>query len=87
VVEATEGCNINQGKCTKRVKSTKFVKQVLPTCITLLTISKFAKNYQKYRLSRYPQKTLTSLTRLEIFMQNGKVGKGDVFLKKTPLLP
>jgi hypothetical protein len=29
----------------------------------------------------------TSLTFLEIFMQNGKVGEGDVFSKKTSLLP
>jgi hypothetical protein len=28
MVEATEGCDINQGKCAKRVKSTKFVKQI-----------------------------------------------------------
>jgi hypothetical protein len=83
VVEATEGCNINQGKCAKRVKSTKFVKQILSTCITLLTISKFAENSQKYRWSRYSKKTLTSLTCLKIFMQNGKVGKGDIFSQEN----
>jgi hypothetical protein len=27
MVEATEGCNINRGKCAKRVKSTKFVNK------------------------------------------------------------
>jgi aconitase B len=43
MVEATEGSNINQGKSAKRVKSTKFVKQILSTCITLFMISKFAK--------------------------------------------
>jgi hypothetical protein len=49
MVEATEGCNINQGKCAKRVKSTKFVKQILSTCDTLFMISKFMNSYQKYR--------------------------------------
>jgi hypothetical protein len=47
VVEATEGCDINLGKCAKRVKSTIFVKKILPTCITLLEISKLTKNSQK----------------------------------------
>jgi hypothetical protein len=46
MVEATEGCNINQGKCAKQVKSTKFMKQILSTCITLLVISKLVNNSQ-----------------------------------------
>jgi hypothetical protein len=47
MVEANEGCDINQGKCAKRVKSTKLVKQILLTCTTLYEISKLAKNSQK----------------------------------------
>jgi hypothetical protein len=49
MVEATEGCNINQGKCAKQVKSAKFMKQILPTYDTLFMILKFANNYQKSR--------------------------------------
>jgi hypothetical protein len=58
-------------------------KQILSTCITLLTISNFAKISQKNRWSSYPQKTKTSETYLEIFMQNGKVGKGDIFSQEN----
>jgi hypothetical protein len=46
--EATKGCDINHGKRAKRVKSTKFVEQILSTCITLLEISKLAKNSKKF---------------------------------------
>jgi hypothetical protein len=49
MVEATEVCNINQGKGAKRVKSTKFVKQILPTCDTLIMILKSANSYKKKR--------------------------------------
>jgi hypothetical protein len=34
VVEATEGGNINPGKCAEQAKSTKFVKQILSTYTT-----------------------------------------------------
>jgi hypothetical protein len=47
VVEATEGCNINLGKCAKRVKSTKFVKQILMTYAKILVISKLPKRFTK----------------------------------------
>jgi hypothetical protein len=83
MVEATEGCNINQGKCAKRVKSTKFVKQILSTCVTLLVISKFANNSQEFKWSKHWKETLTSLACFEIFMQNSKVGKGDVFSQEN----
>jgi hypothetical protein len=48
----------------------------------------FKKNLRKFLKSVYNQdNSKTSLTCLEIFMQNGKVGEGDVFSKKTSLLP
>jgi hypothetical protein len=43
MVEATEGCNINQGKCANRVKSTKFVEQIFSTYTRILVILGFAK--------------------------------------------
>jgi hypothetical protein len=46
MVEATEGCDINQGKYVRRFKSTKFVKQILSTCVTFLVTSKLQKNSQ-----------------------------------------
>jgi hypothetical protein len=49
MVEATKGCDINQGKYAKRVKCTKFMKQILLTYVTLLEISKLTKNSQKFK--------------------------------------
>jgi hypothetical protein len=43
MVEATEGCDINQGRYAKQVKSTKFVKQILSTYTRIFAISGFAK--------------------------------------------
>jgi hypothetical protein len=49
---------------------------------------KTRKNFsKKYRQSKHLHSTRISLTCLEIFMQNGKVGEGDVFSKKMLLLP
>jgi hypothetical protein len=47
VVEATEGCDINPGKCAKRAKSTKSVKQILSTYARIPVISKLAKRFTK----------------------------------------
>jgi hypothetical protein len=47
MVEATEGCDINPGKCVKRAKYTKFVKQILSTYTRIPVISKLAKRFTK----------------------------------------
>jgi hypothetical protein len=47
VVEATEGCNINPGKCAEQAKSTKLVKQILSTYTAFFVISKLAKQFAK----------------------------------------
>jgi hypothetical protein len=78
MVEATEGCDINQGKCAKRVKSTKFVNVHYITCdfktrekfIEVSTIKTLTENSNFLSLPRN-------------FMQNGKVGKGDVFSQEN----
>jgi hypothetical protein len=76
MVEATEGCNINQGKCAKRVKSTKFVKQILSTCITLLVISKFANNSQKVQMIKTLKGNLNFLSLLRNFHAKRQGGEG-----------
>jgi hypothetical protein len=43
MTEATEGCDINQGRYATRVKSTKFVKQILSTYTRIFAISGFVK--------------------------------------------
>jgi hypothetical protein len=43
MVEATEGFDINQGKYAERLKSTKFVKQILSTYTRIFVISGFVK--------------------------------------------
>jgi hypothetical protein len=45
MVEATESCDINRGKYAKRVKSTKFIKQILSTYTTIVVISGFVKQF------------------------------------------
>jgi hypothetical protein len=45
MVEATESCDINRGRIAKRVKSTKFVKQIWSTYTTIVVISGFAKQF------------------------------------------
>jgi hypothetical protein len=40
MVEATEGCNFNQGKFAGWGKSAKFEKQILPTCTATAEIFK-----------------------------------------------
>jgi uncharacterized membrane protein len=87
VVEATEGCSINQGKYAKRVKSTKFENQFCRLASQHLKFSKTCKNFSKACIGKITECSKTSLTCLEIFMQNSKVGEGDVFSKKTSLLP
>jgi hypothetical protein len=42
-------------------------------------------NLWQFRRSKLYQRTLTSWICLEIFMQNGKVGKGDVFFSRKRL--
>jgi hypothetical protein len=43
MVETIEGSDINRGRYAKRVKSTKFVKQILSTYTTIVVISGFVK--------------------------------------------
>jgi hypothetical protein len=71
------------------VKSTKFVKQILSTYKTIVVISRFAKQYaegsQKEKVARsfFFNQIIT-----KFYVQNGKVGKGDVFSPtKMSLLP
>jgi hypothetical protein len=87
VVEATEGCSINQGKYDKRVKSTKFENKFCRLASQHLKFSETCENFSKACMVKIPENSKISLTCLEIFMQNGKVGEGDVFSKKTSLLP
>jgi hypothetical protein len=65
MVEANEGCDINWGRCAKRVKSTKFVKQILSSYTRIVVILGFAKqlpdfsqkgfNSEEFPLIRQPQ--------------------------------
>jgi hypothetical protein len=48
---------------------------------------KTRENFSKAYIIKMTEEQQISLTCLEIFMQNGKVGEGDVFSKKTSLLP
>jgi hypothetical protein len=87
MVEATESCSINQGKYAKRIKSTRFKNKF---CRLESQRLKFSKSCEFFSKSSYDQDTRrikNLLTCLDIFMQNGKVGEGDVFSKKTSLLP
>jgi hypothetical protein len=63
----------------------KIRKQILSTCFIIFAISELAKISKKYVESRRPHNTKVPLTRFEIFMQNGKVGKGDVFFSRKHL--
>jgi hypothetical protein len=66
----------------------KIREQILSTCVTTFEVFRNLRKFLKKRVwSRYSKNSKTSLTCLEIFMQNGKVGEGDVFSKKTSLLP
>jgi hypothetical protein len=88
MVEATEGCSINQGKYAKRVKSTKFENKFCRLVSQHVKFSETCENFLKKRVwSRYLMNSKISLTCLEIFRQNGKVEEGEVFSKKTSLLP
>jgi hypothetical protein len=83
VVEATEGCSINQGKCAKAGQVHKICEQILSTCVIVLVILKTRENFSKLCIINMTENIKTSLTCLEIFMQNGKVGEGDVFFKEN----
>jgi hypothetical protein len=54
MVEATEGCNINQGKYAKRVKSTKFENKFCRLASQHLKFSETCENFSK---SMYDQDT------------------------------
>jgi hypothetical protein len=58
MVEATEGCDINQGKCAKRAKSKKFVKQI---SVEVLRFQNSQDNLQKVR-----EKTLEESLRFSV---------------------
>jgi hypothetical protein len=83
MVEATEGCNINRGKCAKRVKSTKFVNKFCRLASHYLRFQNSQKILENIDDQAIGKKTKTSETGLEIFMQNGKVGKGDIFSQEN----
>jgi hypothetical protein len=54
MVEATEGCSINQGKYAKRVKSTKFENKFCQLASQHLKFSETCENFSK---SVYDQDT------------------------------
>jgi hypothetical protein len=84
LVEATEGCNINRGKFARKDQVHKIRKQILSTCATLL--QKFSKVREKilflkvYSVEICEQQVFQAF--LQVFMQNGKVGEGDIFSRK-----
>jgi predicted SprT family Zn-dependent metalloprotease len=65
-----------RGKRARRVKSTKFVKQILSTYVRFLVNSELEKNPQALQEVQHQDRTLTSQSALKFFMQNGKVGGG-----------
>jgi hypothetical protein len=65
-----------------KIRKTNFV-DMHPIAYDFKNSWKFLK---KYRWSRYQQKTLTSLTCLDIFMQNGMEGNGDVFSQENIII-
>jgi hypothetical protein len=50
VVEATKGYSINQGKYAKRVKSTKFERKILSTCVTTFEVFRNLRKFLKNRV-------------------------------------
>jgi hypothetical protein len=55
VVEATEGCSINQGKYAKRVKSTKFENKFCRLASQLLKFSETCENFSKSCIVNIPE--------------------------------
>jgi hypothetical protein len=85
LVEATEGCNISRGKFARKDQVHKIRKQILSTCATLVQ-KIFSKVREKilflkvYSVETREQQVFQAF--LQVFMQNGKVGEGDVFSRK-----
>jgi hypothetical protein len=82
LVEATEGCNINQGKCARQVKSTKFVKQILSTRNTLLDF-KIREQFSKVQMIKALTRNFSFLNQPRNFHAKWKGGKGDVFSQEN----
>jgi hypothetical protein len=82
VVEATEGCDINPGKCAKRAKSTKFVKQILSTYARILDFKIRETIHEQFVKQNIRIEFSTHQSATKFSMQNGKVGEGGVFSKK-----
>jgi hypothetical protein len=77
MVEATKGCDINQGKYAKRVKSTKFVKQILLTYTRIFMILGFTKQSAASSQNKNNSEELSIIRRRPKFcVQNDRVGGG-----------
>jgi hypothetical protein len=87
MVEATQDCSINQGKCARAGQVHKNCEKILSTCVIVFVILKTHETFSEACIIKMTENSETSLTCLEVFMQNGKVGEGDIFSNKTPLLP
>jgi hypothetical protein len=80
MVEATEGCNINQGEGQVHKIREQILSTYLTTCEVLKNLRRFL---QKRVWSKYSRNSRASVICLQIIMQNGKVGEGDVFSKEN----
>jgi hypothetical protein len=76
MVEATKGCDINRGRYAKRVKSTKFVKQILSTYTTIVVISGFVKQFVAGSQKETVAKNFQSLDNHEILRAKWQGGGG-----------
>jgi hypothetical protein len=87
MVETTEGCNINRGKCAKRVKSTKFVNKFCRLASHYLRFQnsqKILENIDDQAIGK-KQKPLKLASKFSC--KTARWGRVTFFLKKTSLLP
>jgi hypothetical protein len=62
----------------------KIREQILSTCLTTLEVLKNLRRFLQKRVwSRYSRNSRASVIYLQIFMQNGKEGEGEVFSKEN----
>jgi hypothetical protein len=76
VVEATQGCDINPGKCAKQAKSTKSVKQILSTYARIPMISKSTKQFVKILSNKTPEESFQLFRLYEILHAKRQGGGG-----------
>jgi hypothetical protein len=76
MVEASKSCDINRGEYVKRVKSTKFVKQILSTYATIVVISRFAKQFAACSQKETAARSFQPLDNREILRAKRQGGGG-----------